>query len=439
MAADLSVSPFGSKSHWRTVFRDQPVPYSPILCHDLILVLAEKNSGDSELIEISQDGDELGTLVPPRATPILQCIIARDRLFVRYLDHGVTTIESWDFEGSPLGSVAVPFSGTVNLLPAHTQNSDSFFYSYQSYDCPPAIFEYSVKSGTSSLWHQRDLPRPTRPCSIRETSFIAKDGTSIPVSLVSKESESPSGPRPVIMTSYGGFGMAMTPQFSVLVTIMMELGAVFVLPHIRGGGEFGKAWHEAGRGRYKQTAFNDFIAAAEWLCREGIATPEKLAIFGGSNSGLIVAGAMTQRPDLFAAVLSIAPLIDMVRYEQFDEAARWRGEFGTAEDPDDFRALYSYSPYHRVEVTINYPATLFVSGDRDERCNPAHVRKMVARLQEREAQSSPIILDYCEQRGHSPLLPLSVRIQALARRIAFLCRQMNIPLTDGGNRESSYS
>jgi len=437
--SDFSILSFESESQWITVFREKAVPYNPILLHGRILVRSETHSRDSQLIEISQDGSELRRLVPPRGMPIRQCAITRDRLFVNYLDPSVSTIEAWDFEGRQLKSVEVPSGGTVSLLSAHSQNSDSFFYSYQSYDCPPSIFEYSVRAGTSTLWHQRHPPRPNWRCHTREATFTSKDGSSIPVTLVSAEHESHDASRPAIMTSYGGFGVAMTPQFSVLVTIMMELGAVFVLPHVRGGGEFGKAWHEAGRRKNKQTTFDDFIAAAEWLYREGIATPERLAIFGGSNSGLLVACAMTQRPDLFGAVLSIAPLIDMVRYEQFDDAAQWRSEFGTTEDPEDFRALYSYSPYHRVRADINYPATLFVSGDKDDRCNPAHTRKMVARLQERPAQLSPIILDYSEERGHSPVLPVFVRVRALARRIAFLCRQLNITLLEGGNCETSRS
>jgi prolyl oligopeptidase len=437
MAADLSISPISREPHWRKVFRAQPMPYNPILCHDRILVLTETESGDSQIVELSEDGSILRTLIPPRSMPICHCAITRDRLFVRYLDHGATTIESWNFEGCPLGSIEIQSSGTIALLPAHSQNSDNLFYSYQSYDCPPAIFEYSIRTDSSVLWHHQGLPRSYRPSNVSETTFTPNDGTPIPITLVSKERESPFASQPAIMTSYGGFGMAMTPQFSVLVAIMLELGAVFVLPHVRGGGEFGKAWHEAGRGRNKQRAFDDFIAAAEWLQREGITTREKLAIFGGSNSGLLVAGAMTQRPDLFAAVLSIAPLTDMVRYEQFDDAAKWRGEFGTAEDHDDFRALYSYSPYHRVRAEINYPATLFVSGDRDERCNPAHVRKIVALLQQRAAQFSRIILDYCEERGHSSVLPLSIRVEALARRIAFLCRELHVTTPEGVNLETS--
>jgi len=183
-------------------------------------------------------------------------------------------------------------------------------------------------------------------------------------------------------------------------------------------------------------SFDDFIAAAEWLCQQGLTTPDQIGIFGGSNSGLLVAAAMTQRPDLFGAVVCIAPLLDMVRYEVFDQAVKWRREYGTVEDPDEFRALYAYSPYHRVAEDVNYPAILFVSGDKDDRCNPAHVRKMAARLQRRSAQRSPVIVDYSEERGHSPVLPLSVRVPALARRVAFLCRELHIPVANGGCDET---
>lgn len=228
------------------------------------------------------------------------------------------------------------------------------------------------------------------------------------------------------MTSYGGFGISITPQFSVLATIMMELGAVFALPRIRGGGDFGASWHEAGRARNRQTAIDDFGAAAQWLCAENITSPTRLAIFGGSNAGLLVGAAMTQWPGLFRAVLCIAPLLDMVRYECFDQAINWQAEYGSVGNAEDFYALHAYSPYHHVRRNVNYPATLFVSGDRDERCNPAHVRKMAARLQERAAQNNPILVDYSAERGHSPVLPLSVRIDALTRRLAFLTRELEI-------------
>ena len=228
----------------------------------------------------------------------------------------------------------------------------------------------------------------------------------------------------------------MTPRFSVLVTILLELGLVFALPRIRGGSEFGKGWHEAGRGRKRMVAIRDFLSAAQWLIAEGITSSGQLGIFGGSNSGLLVAAAMTQRPDLFRAVLSIAPLLDMVRFDRFDQARRWRLEYGSPGDPEDFTALLEYSPYHHVDELCDYPATLFVSGDADDRCNPAHVRKMAALLQNREAQHNAVIVDYTEKRGHSPVLPLSVRIEALTRRLAFLCHELGISILKEAGDES---
>lgn len=219
----------------------------------------------------------------------------------------------------------------------------------------------------------------------------------------------------------------LTPQFSAFVSILLELGFLFAVPQIRGGGERGKEWHEAARGRHRQVAFDDFIAAGDWLCERGYTNPGKLAIFGGSNSGILVGAAITQRPDLFRAALCIAPLLDMVRYHLFDGASVWASEYGTADDADDFRALLAYSPYHRVREETNYPAVLFVCGDKDTRCNPAHARKMAARLQDRSAQQHAILIDHSSERGHSPTMPLSVRVDGLTRRIAFLCHELGVP------------
>ncbi len=218
----------------------------------------------------------------------------------------------------------------------------------------------------------------------------------------------------------------MTSQFSFLVAFLIERGCLFALPQIRGGSEFGSAWHEAAKRRRRQTAYDDFLSGAEWLIKTGRTTPDKLAIFGGSNSGLLVGAAMTQRPDLFCAVLCMVPILDMIRYHLFDNANVWREEFGTAEDPADFAVLSQYSPYHNVRPGVAYPATMIVSGDADQNCNPLHARKMTARLQAATLSDRPIILDYNPFRGHSPVLPLSERIEALTDRLAFLCDQLQL-------------
>jgi len=258
--------------------------------------------------------------------------------------------------------------------------------------------------------------------------YRAKDGTSIPMFLVGQRGVVAAGCHPTIMTSYGGYGVSMTPQFSIFVAFLVERGCLFALPNIRGGSEFGAEWYNAARRHKRQTAFDDFLSAAEWLIETGRTTPDELAIFGGSNSGLLVGAAMTQRPELFRAVVCMVPMLDMLRYHLFDSAHVWREEFGTADDPADFESLAKYSPYHQVRNGVAYPATMIVSGDKDSNCNPLHARKMTARLQAATSSSRPILLDYSDFRGHSPVLPLSERIEALTDRMAFLCDQLQLAL-----------
>jgi prolyl oligopeptidase len=234
------------------------------------------------------------------------------------------------------------------------------------------------------------------------------------------------GIRPAIMTSYGGYGVPMTPQFSVFVCFLMERGCLFALPNIRGGSEFGVEWHKSAKRKNRQVAIDDFLAAAEWLIEAGRTKSQKLGIFGGSNSGLLVGAAMTQRPDLFHAVVCMVPMLDMLRYHLFDNAHVWADEFGTADNPDDFPALAGYSPYHRIRDGVAYPAVMIVSGDSDQNCNPLHARKMTARLQAANASANPILLDYTRFRGHSPVLPLRERVEALTDRMAFLCDQLRL-------------
>ena len=246
--------------------------------------------------------------------------------------------------------------------------------------------------------------------------------------LVARRDSLEEGCHPAIMTSYGGFGISSTPQFSVFVAFLLERGCLFALPNIRGGSEFGSSWHEVARRRNRQVAFDDFLSAAEWLITNKRTNPEKLAIFGGSNSGLLVGAALTQRPDLFRAVICIAPLLDMLRFHLFEARLSWREEFGTVVDADDFAALWRYSPYHRVQAGVPYPAVMLVSGHIDGNCHPMHARKMTARLQSACSNRSPILLDYSEARGHAPVLPLSKRISSLTDRLAFLCDRLQLAL-----------
>jgi prolyl oligopeptidase len=421
---DLAVARRDSPTKWKSILTDLRQTYRPWLSNGRIFAIDFHDAPNGLLIEVAVDGCETSVIIPEQPEAIQQLVVIGDRIVFTYLYGWGMAAACWTSAGEYLGRLDLPSDGTIRLLPA--QNSDVLFCTYESFNEPPAIFEFLPESGGLELWHKQASPSGRNTCHLRPIQVTSKDGTKIPLMLVSQNESEIEGEMPVIMTGYGGFGASVTPQYSVLVAMIMEFGGTFALARIRGGGEFGEAWHDAAiRGR-RQNAFDDFIAAAEWLCAERVTTPERLAIFGGSNAGLLVGAVLTQRPELFGAVLCISPLLDMIRYENFDHASLWKHEYGSSCNAEDFHTLYAYSPYHRIERDIDYPPVLFVTGDKDDRCNPAHVRKMAARLQQRDVQKHPILVDYSRARGHSPVLPLSVRIESLARRITFLCRALNI-------------
>ncbi|MBB6143720.1 prolyl oligopeptidase [Silvibacterium bohemicum] len=435
IVTDFFIAPLSDEPQWIKLLSEKTPEHHPFIHQGRIFVWKNAEDGGSAVTELTRNGLELRTIIPKQRSVIRQLAIAKERIYANQFEGGIPSISCWTLSGEPLGVIDAPKDGSISLLASYSQHESNVFYTYESFDQPLTIFEYAADVKRSQIWHQRiSTPVQTRAKTCR-TSFQSRDSARIPLTLVLPDDSSQGRPRPAILTSYGGFGAPMTPQFSVLATIMRELGAVLAIAHIRGGGEFGKPWHEAGRRQNRQNGIDDFIAAAEWLCVHGITAPKRLAIFGGSNAGLLVAAAMTQRPDIFGAVLCIAPLLDMVRYEHFDLARRWKDEYGTVENEGDFRALYAYSPYHRVEKNVDYPPIMFVSGDKDDRCNPAHVRKMAARLQSLPSQRSPVIVDYSEERGHMPELPLSIRVEALARRIAFLCKELGVSQAEGVDYE----
>jgi prolyl oligopeptidase len=357
-----------------------------------IFAISFHDAPNGMLLELNDDGCETRVVIPEQPEAIQHLAIVGDRIVFTYLHDWGTVVASWTVSGKFIGRLDIPTDGTVRLV--YSRGSETLFCTYESFSEPLATFEFLPDSGRVDLWHKQESPFERKTCHMQPVFAPSKDGTSIPLMLVAQGKPQLDDNTPVIMTGYGGFGTSLTPQYSVLVSIMLELDSTFVLARIRGGGEFGGAWHDAGRRRRRQNAFDDFIAAAEWLCAKGVTTPEKLAIFGGSNAGLLVGAVLTQRPELFGAVLCVAPLLDMVRYERFDHASRWRNEYGSVDNAEDFRTLYAYSPYHHIENDVDYPSVLFISGDRDDRCNPAHVRKMAARLQQRDVQTHPIFVDY---------------------------------------------
>ena len=412
---------------WRTVIDHHATPYAPFLWGGKLYAQTFAASPNGSIVELDDDGIEGSTVVPASQRQIGLIHLAVDHIFVSYKEDQTVEIQCWSRKGEFVRSLQIPKGGTFFLCRKYTASSNTLFFAHESFAHPPEILESSSLDTSYTPW----LSSPYRSVDLRieRVSYSSHDGTKIPMWLVMRRDLALSKETPIVLTGYGAAGISMTPRFSVLITILVEFGFVFALPNIRGGSEFGREWHLAAQKRKHQVAFDDFIAAAEWLCEEALTNPLKLSAFGGSFSGLLVGVAMTQRPDLFRAILCLAPILDMIRYEQFGDAKKWREEYGTINDPEDFHALLSYSPYHRLSQDQKYPSALFVAGDKDGQCDPLHARKMVARLQDLAIAPKSIILDYSAERGHAPVLPLSERVEALARRVAFLCFELNVNIS----------
>jgi prolyl oligopeptidase len=398
--------------------------------NERIFAITDRDAPNRRIVEIRlrESGEhEWMDVVPESDIPINNWHLVGDRIFVSYLREMTHQIRIFDFSGKALGELPVRSDETLRMV-AGSPDCEELLLETESFTEPIGIFRYSAKNNNRTVWTNRSIPFDPTNYSHSRIWFMSKDGTRVPMYLVGRRDILDGSSNPTIMTSYGGYGVSMTPQFSSFVAFLMERGCLFALPNIRGGSEFGVEWHKAAKWRNRQTAYDDFLAAAEWLIKTGRTSAEKLAIFGGSNSGLLVGAALTQRPDLFRAVVCMVPMLDMLRYHLFDNAHVWKDEFGTVDDMNDFAALAKYSPYHRVRQGVAYPATMIVSGDADRNCNPLHARKMTARLQAANVSDHPIFLNYSRFRGHSPVLPLSERIEALTDRMAFLCDQLQLPV-----------
>jgi prolyl oligopeptidase len=429
-STDFYLKSFECGAPLESVVTDARYMFGPLLARERILAITNRDAPNSRIVELlvhQHHEPEWIDLVPESEYRINQWRIVRDRIFVSFIRQTETQVCIFDLSGVKTGDLPLRRGETVRLL-GGSPESDELLMEVESFSEPISIFRHSACTGERALWVKRQIPFDSKSCDYSQVWYTSKDGTRIPMFLMGRPDVVAGGIHPTIITSYGGYGVSMTPQFSVFVALLVERGCMFALPNIRGGSEFGVEWHNAAKRRRRQTAYDDFLCAAESLVTSGRTTPEKMAIFGGSNSGLLVGACLTQRPDLFRAVVCLVPMLDMLRYHLFDSAHVWREEFGTADDLNDFAALAAYSPYHQVQPGTAYPATLFVSGDADRNCNPLHARKMTARLQAANSSDRPILLDYRQFRGHSPVLPLSDRIEGLTDRMVFVCDQLQVPI-----------
>jgi len=369
--------------------------------------------------------DAWRAVVPESDAPITNFSLAGGKVFANYLEDVVSKVKVYQPDGTFVGEIAFPAMGSVGSV-VGTWSSNEAFFTYQSFTIPPTIYRYDVVAGRKEVWARRDIPVKNDNIDVQQVWYESKDKTRIPMFLVHRKDVQLDGNNPTYLTAYGGFDVSLTPRFSSTAALWVEAGGVYAQPNLRGGGEFGKAWHEAGMLEKKQNVFDDFIAAAEWLIAERYTTPAKLAIAGGSNGGLLVGAALTQRPELYKAVVCAVPLLDMLRYHKFLVARFWTPEYGSADDPEQFHYLKAYSPYHNVKPGTAYPAVLFVTGDSDTRVAPLHARKMTALLQATTASGNPVLLHYDTKAGHSGGKPVTKQIEDATVTLSFLFWQLDI-------------
>jgi prolyl oligopeptidase len=288
------------------------------------------------------------------------------------------------------------------------------------------VYRIDLESGASALWRRVEASIDPAQFDVSQVTYPSKDGTPISMFLVHRKGLKRSGDNPTYLTGYGGFNISMTPAFSRSLLLWLDHGGVVAIPNIRGGGEYGESWHQAGTLGSKQNSFDDFIGAAEWLIREGYTRPERLAAAGGSNGGLLVGAVLTQRPELFRAVLVQVPLLDMLRYHRFLIARLWIPEYGSADDPEQFRWLRAYSPYHHVRQGVAYPAVLLATAESDTRVDPMHARKMAARLQAATSANRPVLLRLEARAGHGAGKPLSKVLDELTDSWTFVFSELGV-------------
>lgn len=364
-------------------------------------------------------------LIPEGKGVIEYFTMAGQKLFINTLENVVSKVKVYEPSGEYIRDISFPTLGTVGGVSGRWESDEAFFM-FTSFHVPTTIYRYEVSEGKQEVWTQLDVDVKTEDIEVKQVWYESKDGTEVPMFVVHKKDIMLDGTNPTLLTGYGGFNASLTPYFAAEAIVWLEHGGLFATPNLRGGGEFGEEWHEAGMFENKQNVFDDFIAAAEWLIDKKYTSPQKLAIVGGSNGGLLVGAAMTQRPDLFGAVVCTYPLLDMVRYHKFLVARFWVAEYGSAENPDQFKYIYEYSPYHNVKEGTAYPAVLFITGDADTRVAPLHARKMTALMQSATASEKPVLLLYDTKTGHSGGRPVSKQIEDVTDEMSFLLWQLGM-------------
>jgi prolyl oligopeptidase len=367
--------------------------------------------------------------VIPEAGEVLRSVnLVNDIFIAAYLKDACSDVRLFDLKGKQLGTLDLPGTGSVRGLAGRRHEKETF-YRFTSFSDPGTIYRLDMESRKSEIFRRPDLDIDPEAYVTTQVFYPSKDGTKIPLFITHKKGLKKDGANPTMLYGYGGFNIPMSPSFSLERVVWMEMGGVYAQACLRGGGEYGRDWHHAGMKLVKQNTFDDFIAAAEWLIEERYTSTPRLAIYGHSNGGLLVGACMVQRPDLFGACLPAAGVLDMLRFHKFTIGWAWVSDYGSPDEPEEFRALLGYSPYHNVREGVSYPATLVTAADHDDRVVPAHSYKFTARLQAAQTGDAPILIRIETRAGHGAGKPTAKRIEESTDRLAFLIRALGIEET----------
>ncbi|MBW4496888.1 MAG: prolyl oligopeptidase family serine peptidase [Oscillatoria princeps RMCB-10] len=365
----------------------------------------------------------------PEADEVLEGAGVLNNQFVTdYLKDARSQLKIFNLDGSFVREVELPGIGSAGGFGGKRYDTETF-YSFTGYTAPSTIYRYNMVTGESTLYRQPKVDFNPADYETEQVFYSSKDGTRVPMFITHKKGIQLDGNNATYLYGYGGFSISLTPSFSVGQLVWMELGGVLAIANLRGGGEYGEEWHQAGMKLQKQNVFDDFIAAAEWLIANGYTSPAKLAIGGGSNGGLLVGACMTQRPDLFGAALPAVGVLDMLRFHKFTIGWAWCSEYGSPENLEEFEILYAYSPLHNLKAGTAYPATMITTADHDDRVVPAHSFKFAAALQEADAGEKPVLIRIETKAGHGAGKPTAKIIEEIADKWAFLVRVLEMPVS----------
>ena len=364
--------------------------------------------------------------VIPETKNVLSITTAGKYLFAKYMVDALSHVKQYDYEGKLIREVKLPSIGSAGGFYAKKDETHTYF-SFTNYAYPTQIYKMDLATGVTELYWKPAIAFDATHYESKQVFYTSKDGTKIPMMITYKKGIELNGKNPTLLYGYGGFNISLMPTFGVANAVWLELGGVYAVPNLRGGGEYGKQWHDAGTKMQKQNVFDDFIAAAEYLIKEKYTSPQYLAIRGGSNGGLLVGATMLQRPDLFKVALPAVGVLDMLRYHTFTAGAGWAYDYGTSDDSKEmFEYLKAYSPLHNVKQGVAYPATLITTGDHDDRVVPAHSFKFAAELQAKQTGNNPILIRIETNAGHGAGTPVSKTIEQNADLQAFTLWNMGI-------------